>query len=183
MACKCKTKPCNCNDVPGVTPAGYHTLNPASGGIAPSAYYPANGLIYPSTTEAPYQRLKEVPIETGTTALEAYQALILLETNPDCIKDEPNCQSPVGVVATDATTTTITMAWTGNSTALGYSVKAAADGVPVYSEEFADTVTAAMVTGLSPDTEYEIIVGTICDSSPSSTCNSVTLLVSTLGLS
>jgi len=181
MACKCNTKPCNCNDVPGVTPDGYH-LNPANGGIPPSQYYPANGVVYPTTSEVPYQTLLEVPISTGTTALEAYQALILLQTNSVCVANDPNCISPLGVVVTNATQTSLTVQWVGNQTATGYKLKVLSGGSPAFEQDYSSATSAAIATGLAASTDYEVIVGTLCDSSPVTTCNSVTILVTTPGL-
>jgi hypothetical protein len=183
MACKCNTKPCNCNDVPGVTPDGYHELSTAGAtNLAPTSYYPANAVVYPTTNAVPYQTLAEVPINTGSSAVEAYQALVLLQTNPTCIQNTPNCQSPVGVIVSDATQTNITVVWVGNETATGYRIKAVTGGVPVFQQDFSSTTTAAMITGLAPATDYEVSVGTICDSSPVTTCDSVTILVTTPGL-
>jgi len=182
MACKCNNKPCNCNDVPGVTPEGYHELSAANGGIAPSQYYPANGVVYPTTTVVPYQSLLETPINTGSSAVEAYQALVLLQTNPTCVQNAPNCQSPLGVVVSDATQTSLTVVWVDNPTATGYRVKATTGGAPVFQQDYSSSTTATMITGLAPSTDYEVSVGSICDSSPVTTCDSVTILVTTPGL-
>lgn len=183
MSCKCKKKPCNCNDVPKITPDGYHTASSA-GGIVPSQYYPANGVVYPTSAQVPYQRVFEVPVETGSTAVDVYQSLILLQTNPSCIEDMPDCQSPVGVIVASVTTTTAVVVWTPNETALTYSIKASVDGANVFNATVASTVSTYEMTGLSPDTEYHITVGAVCDPElDPSTCTSVTIVVNTLGVS
>jgi len=184
--CPCKKIPCNCSDVPGVTPDGYHTLsNSATGGIVPSAYYPANGVLYPTTNSTiPDQSIKTIPISTGTNAVEAYQALVLLHENPECIKNSPACQSPIGVIIAQVSTTTMTVVWEDTNTGIGYVIKASIPGGAIAFEEEVDSnVNAMLITGLSADTEYEVTVATICEASPQTYCTSVTILASTEGLS
>jgi hypothetical protein len=83
---------------------------------------------------------------------------------------------------TNATQTSLTVQWVGNQTATGYRLKVLSGGSPAFEQDYSSATSAAIATGLAASTDYEVVVGTLCDSSPVTTCNSVTILVTTPGL-
>lgn len=92
-----------------------------------------------------------------------------------------NCSTPSNVMVTNNTDTSLTISWTTNSTSGGYFTRVAIlplGEVPSNTNSFIVSAPASQytITGLSPNSCYNVFVQTVCDvatsnwSQPLSTC-------------
>jgi hypothetical protein len=90
------------------------------------------------------------------------------------------CLSTIPVTTTNVTSTTVTLSWSTVTGATGYQVEYKVNDplVTTYTLLPQQTTTAIVVGSLTPATEYQFRVNTLC--SGGTTCYSATIVKSTL---
>jgi len=176
MSCKCKNKPCGCEDQALTTGPVCPQDAPACPRPDPcSETFSTECIVHIGDT------IVDLDIRKGDRLDDILQKMVLLLTNNACILPGATCQSPVGLRSIAITNSSIKVEWDATPNATTYEVE--------YKLAAAVTWTSnpAVVQALYPqdtigllaaNSEYHIRVRAICGVNPT-TCTSVTILVKT----
>lgn len=178
MCSKCGTSnniPCGCQDqglttVPTFTcPPGVDCPNPEPC----SEIMSADCIIYTGPA------ILDLGINTGDRFSTIIQKLILLATNPGCITPTSTCKSITSLSIPALSNTSIQVGWGLSPTATGYQVEFKLSTAVTWTlmPLQGPTATANVISGLVPNTLYDIRVNALC---VSGNCYSVTLQIKTL---
>lgn len=179
MSCKnkkCKKQSCNgCTDLSVSVPTRYSN----DPGLCPkpnpcSEQFPMECICYDGPD------IVELNIKSGDKLDLVLKKIIMAISNPGCsnFSDDTACQGTVGIIVSDITPTTFNLYWNSVPAATSYIIEYRVSGDIVWlttTPVIAPTVSA-MVTGVLPDTVYEVRIQTVCSGS---TCYSLTIKLKT----
>jgi len=182
MACsKCNSQntACGCKDAPYTTMPSY-SCPPDEQCPVPN---PCSEYVDTRCTYYNGAGIWEMGIEDGRSLQSIIQQLIIRTGDtPECADPCSPCQATWNVFPAAVTGTTITIAWEASATANSYQVEYQL--VPVdpcvlgtWTLLPTQTTLTAVISSLSSNSEYLIIVNSICDTG---NCYSVTIKVKTL---
>lgn len=185
--CKCEAKYCGCADraILAAPPCGQGTADcPDPEPCAET--FSAECIVYLG------EDLPELNISKGDRMDKVIQAIGMWIINPNCFKpfdsifnnQVPNdCIAAIDVKTVSVTSSSVTLSWDESPTAISYKVAWAEvpnPSVALVWTSVNTTNTTATIALLDPNTEYYFKVVTVCDDSPSVTCDSLVIKVKTL---
>ncbi len=175
MACKCKNRPCSCEDkgIHAAPPCGQGTVD-CPGAEQCAEVFSAGCISYVGDS------IVDIGINKGDRMDSILQRIALYLTNPGCIQPTSLCQSVLDLQSIYISPTIIKVGWLPSQTATQYTVEYKTSTGTVWFSNPSLLPTLAptyTIGGLDPDTEYYIRVRTTCSSG---ICYSVTISVNTL---
>lgn len=180
--CKCVTSLCGCEDTALTT-----NLNclPACPNPEPCAETFSDCCVVHTNDTFFFYIDEETPqgftINKGDRMCEILQKLLIYFQNPGCVDPTSACNSVVGLQSVSVTSNTINIQWNSAIGATGYILQIKLSTDPLFTNTtLPGLITATVIGGLIPNTEYDIRIATICTNPPNPDCFSVTIKVKTL---